>query len=539
MGYYNVILVDDETDVRTSIAKKLDWNSLGFMLAGSAANGEEALELIMQTHVDVVMTDIKMPFMDGLTLCRKVKEYYRNTRVILYSGFDEFEYAKEAVHLEADEYLLKPIGSEDLKQVFINIRDSLDREIDERKNFEKLRNFYVESLPVMREHLLAGMLSGKMNEAQTELLLDTYGLDFYADHYCVGILGTDDNKTDMGYMMLLSLLNIARDYLSEYIKCYICMYLDYIVAFYLINEGDTVDNFVYHMNQVCQMGSRILELRVNAGIGNAYSHIRQISLSYDEACTAYDYRIWGESETGQAYYIKDVEPETKDHPGQSLYGIADIIHEIKFGTESSIAEVTEAFTEELCENGHTSIQQYQISLMELMTELTRLIRSYGINTAEVFGEDFDPYKKIKGFSSIADIRQWTMQAGVNIQNEIGSKRTNSAKQLIEKAREYIEENYSRSDLSVELICNYLGISATYFSTLFKKETGLSFVAYLTEVRLEHARELLETTDYKSYMIAEKVGYTEANYFSYVFKKQYGVSPSRYRTDREKNEETGT
>ena len=122
MSLYKMILVDDEEDVRISIQKKVDWNALGFEVVGSMSNGEEALELTEHTHVDVVMTDIKMPFMDGLTLCAKVKENYKNTKVVLYSGFDDFEFAREAIRREAEEYILKPIGAKDLENVFRKIR---------------------------------------------------------------------------------------------------------------------------------------------------------------------------------------------------------------------------------------------------------------------------------------------------------------------------------------------------------------------------------------------------------------------------------
>ena len=134
MSLYKIILVDDEEEVRDSIKRKVDWNLLGFEVIGSVNNGEEAIELTETNHVDVVLTDIKMPFMDGLTLCAKVKENYKNTKVVLYSGFDEFEFAREAVHLEAEEYLLKPISAKDLEKVFQKIKENLDREFNERRN---------------------------------------------------------------------------------------------------------------------------------------------------------------------------------------------------------------------------------------------------------------------------------------------------------------------------------------------------------------------------------------------------------------------
>ena len=138
MDLYKILLVDDEMDVLRAMKKKIDWEAMGFCLAGTAENGQEALEMAEQLHIDVVMTDIKMPYMDGLTLCRKLKENYRNIKVVIYSGFDDFEFAREAVHLEAEEYLLKPISVKDMEEVLTRIRQKLDDEINEHRNMNRL-----------------------------------------------------------------------------------------------------------------------------------------------------------------------------------------------------------------------------------------------------------------------------------------------------------------------------------------------------------------------------------------------------------------
>lgn len=139
MGLYRVMLVDDEEDVRQAIARKINWEEIGFQVVASAENGQEALELAERLHPDVVMTDIKMPFMDGLTLGRALKKRLKNIKVIIFSGFDEFEYAKEAIKLEAEEYLLKPLNAAELETVFKRIRENLDREIDQKRNESRLQ----------------------------------------------------------------------------------------------------------------------------------------------------------------------------------------------------------------------------------------------------------------------------------------------------------------------------------------------------------------------------------------------------------------
>lgn len=178
MSQYSILLVDDEEEVFSVIMKKLDWENMGFRIAGYARNGVEALELAEELLPDIVMTDIKMPYMDGLTLSRKLKELYQNIKIIIFSGFDEFEYAKEAIKIEAEEYILKPINANELREVFTRIGANLDRELDEKRNIEKLRQYYMESLPVLQENFYAALIEGRIPEQDIGKFLSSYGITF-------------------------------------------------------------------------------------------------------------------------------------------------------------------------------------------------------------------------------------------------------------------------------------------------------------------------------------------------------------------------
>lgn len=535
MNLYKMILVDDEEDVRISIEKKVDWKALGFELVGSVSNGEEALELTEQSHVDVVMTDIKMPFMDGLTLCARVKENYKNTKVVLYTGFDDFELAREAIHLEADEYILKPIGAKDLENVFRKIKEDLDREFDERRNMEKLYDHYTQSLPMMREQLLAGLLEGRLPKAQAEAMMESYDMEFLAPYYSVALLDADfrsvSDTPQTGSMLTLSLLNLAREYLDEHMKIHIFMYFDRIAVIARMQKPGEIQDFVYHMDQVCKMGTRMLEVNVSAGVGHVYPQIAQISVSYDEAKTAVEYRILLDG-SNQAIYINDVEPKTEEVTFLEPQGLSAILYSVKLGTREELNEAIDAYISEL-KSYKISMQQYQLTYMMTLTEILKLSDSYQLGMTEIFGKNFNPYQNMSQFRSMEELAGSLKDLCNRIWEKIRKERMDSTNAMTEKAKLYIEEHYSDSALSVKDLCDYLNVSGTYFSVIFKKETGMSFVSYLTKVRLEHAVELLNTTTDKGYIIAEKVGYTEANYFSYVFKKQYGVSPSKYRTNREK------
>ena len=151
MNLYRIILVDDEEEVRKGIIRKIDWEALGFQVVGDAENGQDALEKIEQLEPDVVMTDIRMPYMDGLTLTSWIRQKYPSVKVLIFSGFDDFEYAQKAIKLNVTEYILKQVNVEELTRILNRVRENLDQEIEQRRDVDRLRESYLSSLPILRE----------------------------------------------------------------------------------------------------------------------------------------------------------------------------------------------------------------------------------------------------------------------------------------------------------------------------------------------------------------------------------------------------
>ena len=178
MENYTILLVDDEEEVIQAIMKKIHWESLGFSVIGYACNGVKALEMVEESQPDVVMTDIKMPYMDGMELAHRIKAEYPATKLLLFTGFDEFEYAKEAVHLEVEEYILKPVNAAELKHVFTQLKVKLDQEISEKRNVEILQKYYMESLPLLQADFYVALIEGRIQEEEIPKYLSDYQLSF-------------------------------------------------------------------------------------------------------------------------------------------------------------------------------------------------------------------------------------------------------------------------------------------------------------------------------------------------------------------------
>lgn len=531
MELYNILLVDDEADVLRAMKRKIDWEAMGFCLAGTAENGQEALEMAEQLHIDVVMTDIKMPYMDGLTLCKKLKENYRNMKVVIYSGFDDFEFAREAVHLEAEEYLLKPISSKDMETVFRKIKEKLDQEFSEHRNLSRLSEYYQKSLPAMQEQLVMGILEGKITGERAKTMLETYEMHLEAPYYVVAMLYADGNPKEIqgkrAQLLTLSVKDMAQDYLNERIGFYSTVYLDEVILVFMLNERDKMERVLYHLDQICKMGTRVLKVPVTASVGQICEQLDFLTTSYQEAKNAMEYRtIMG---GGQVLYIHDIEPSPKDSVSLMEYDFQNLVRAVKLGDRDETNAAITQFMESI-RNFRISPNQYQLLFMELLTELMKIGRSYKLRQNQIFGDDSRPWQELYKYISMDDLEHWLQEVCTNLRHTLRHERTDSTMKLTEQAKAYIGEHYKESDLSAETLCRHLNVSAAYFSTIFKKEVGLSFVAYLTKIRLEHAVELLLNTEDKTYVIAEAVGYMEPNYFSYVFKKQYGISPSKYRAN---------
>lgn len=531
MKQYTVILVDDEEEVRQAIINKLDWEAIGFQVIGAADNGEDALELAERLRPDVVMTDIKMPFMDGLTFSNKLKQISKDTKIIVFSGFDEFEYAQEAIKLEVEEYILKPINAAKLQGVFARIKEKLDNEINQKRDIDQLRKYYLESLPVMKEQFLIGLLEGRLSKQRIELM-NSYGLNLNYPYYMTGIVNIDKSsgklKADVleaeGFITV-SLKQIIDENLSSCCEFYSCIYLDSVVVIALLTDLKQSNDLIHTMDQICKSAFRILEKNTSAGIGFICSDLMELSRSYQGAQNAIDYRIL--FEPNQVIYIQDVETQVNDGNIWDSTYTENILREIKLGEIEQLEKAIQELIRYIKKTA-ISFQLFQISLMEMVTEIYKLGRTYQIDMDKVFGMDFNFNDKIYQFKSLEALKQWLIDICMKVRGSIRRERIDSAKLLIERAVEYIDEYFQNSELSVDTLCNYLNVSATYFSTLFKREMGMSFVNYLTKVRLDKALQLLNTTDEKTYNISTMVGYMEPNYFSYVFKKQYGISPSNYR-----------
>lgn len=540
MNLYKLILVDDEEEVRKSIIKKIDWKSLGFDLVADAENGEDALEKIEIYEPDVVMTDIKMPYMDGLTLIEKVSSKNPSIKFVIFSGFDDFEYAKEAIKLSVSEYILKPVDSEELSKIFYKIKKSLDKEIEERNDIEKLRRNYLVNLPLLKNQFLNNLINSKLSKDEISLRLKEYELNLEgAKEYislAIDIEYENANiKANLGLqkeLLSLSVIDFLRDRLEKFYRFSIFSSLvdNKVLGIVAIDKKFSKNNLLNLLRAICKDSTRLLGLNISVGIGNVEKNIENLAGSYKLALDALGYKqIMG---IGEPIYIEDVEPIVSDILYFDDKETEEFSLAIKFGDEDRIKNINNNIIIKLKE-AKVHIRQKQAYILNIINILIRIMQKYELSL-NIF-DNIKEYLEIhNNKEDIEKFSIWLNDICINIYNKIKDNRENTSKKVIEEAKAFILENYMKEEMNVDLVCKYLHMSTAYFSTLFKKEVGKTCIAYITDLKLEKALELLNTTDYKTYMIASMVGYTEQNYFSYVFKKKYGISPSKYRNQVKEN-----
>ena len=524
MELYRVLLVDDEEDIREGISRKMDWLGLGFSLVGEAANGQDALELAESLRPDVILTDIKMPFMDGLELCRILTDRLPAARFVVFSGFDAFEYAKQAIQMNVVEYILKPINADELSAVLRRLKDQLDRERAERRNVELLRSRYTENLPVLRELFYANLLDGHIEPGTERERAAHLDIDLQGEEWAVGLAYIGSDRRDA--LSTLSVQKLLEESLTAD-RCRLTLYNDWVAVIVSLTESFTIYDLIRVLDRVCTLAASYLGLTLTVGVGAPCKELSGMARSAAEARTALEYRSM--VGRGQVIYIGDLEPDG----GQVLtFEEADertLTAAVRLGSEQEVRDAAAALAGKIRE-ANPSAGQYNLFLMELVTHLMKMTRRSGVGVEEVFGTGFSLPIQDSALPSLEELAGWCAERYLRLRTLIRRRQTDSAGQTVEAAKEYIRQHYAESDLSVEKLCAYLHLSSTYFSTLFKRETGTSFTAYVTTVRMEAAAEAIRGTEEKTYLIAQRCGYEDPNYFSYVFKRHFGVTPTKYRSE---------
>lgn len=525
---YRVLLVDDEEDVREGLVVEVDWEALDLRIVGLAENGREALEMAERVEPDIVVTDISMPFMDGLELARRLRERNPLVKVVILTGYDEFDYARQAVSLSVDEYLLKPFSAGHLTELLTRLRAQMAAEVAEREDVQQLRDHYYTSLPLLQADLMATLLHRQKSPEYIHGKAKQCGLDLHGERYGVSVLTLhmDGDQSEDAELKQFAALNIAAEVWTEHGAGHVLMHQETIVLLYVDRCGgeDGEKRQQQALENVMRSINHYLRIPATVGSGSIVNTLAGVKHAYEDALLALDYRLV--PGTDPLIYIADVERQTAGKLRFDELKQQTLTRCLKAGTQAELEDALEIiFREITVEHGRSDIQMY---LIEVLTNVWKAAQASGEAMEDIFGAGFQLYADLFRLPGLSEAQGKVREVCLLVQHRIASGRQHVYKDIVEQALSFTKEHYADPDLSIQKVCGHLHISSGYFCGIFKKEVQLTFLQYLMQIRMEAAKELLRSTEMKSFEIAGQVGFAEPNYFSFCFKKHIGVSPKEYR-----------
>lgn len=539
---YTAVLVDDERSLLESIEQLVDWEKHGFQILGTAQNGFDALELMSEDKIpDVVITDIKMPVMDGIELAKVLREEYPTIKIVFLSGYEEFQYAVEGIKLNVVSYLLKPISKNEIEECLDGLKKELDEEVKSVNDLSRVNDEYQKNIEMMRLSFLNSLLteySVEGKEAELSEFLETHNLNYLKDEkILVTIRFTNDYSSKFQSsknkeFQRFSLFQIVQDVVKKYTKSEVFLFSSYVVCI-LTGTLDELENMIDIVTKdIIETTKKLLQVKVIIGVSENYKDLYHTRKAYRDTLTALDYALAEEEEN--IIFISDIE-KTSARP-QFLYEIDE--SSLLFALKTNDTEFMKTLFEKYFDEKYYN-HPHRISLLRTVTSIIYVnsIRALRETIGKVDAEFNHWYQQIFEtiqYEDLQVIQNELYHFCLHTMTEIAQNRAQLKSTLIVESLEYLEDHFNDPDLTLKSISQYLNVSPSYFSTIFKKETGKSFIDTLTEMKLKKAKELVVMTDYKMFEIAENCGYDDQHYFSYSFKKFYGISPTKMR--KNKNEE---
>lgn len=510
---YTMILVDDEDDVRGRIASKMS-DRPEFQVIGSASNGYDALDLLEETVPDVVVTDIKMPFIDGIELTRIIKDRYPTVKVAIISGYDDYTYLKEAINLDVVAYLSKPISKDKIDDFLTKISQSLEAEnqhilLKENMVINQVRDrvihhFIGETNPQMKDQ---SVLSQVGIHSNGPYVLASIRLMNLPSHIIDG-----EKRRHQCYQMVEELVEDA-------FTAYHSIYNKDIVTIIEVEGHDFNKKLDLVLFKIVGYFDKYLDQPVTLGISEQ-GGIEGLSQLYRQS----QMTLEGHSQVDQntINYFKDLEIDFKQK-NLSKEDIHAISQSMLYMDQESFKTYMEALGQRISQDHN---YDYFSLMISISSQLIEYADSIGAGAAN--GLDISLLKQFIDQRSLNEFLSLVVHLRNHILADVTTKKVQKSMSFMARIMDYIDQNFQRLDISMEHICDEFNISISYLCALFKKETETTFNKYLVSKRIGHAKVLLENTDKKMVAVAEACGYKDVYYFSHSFKKSTGQSPKEFR-----------
>lgn len=508
---YKVFLVEDEVMTREGIRDSIPWAAISYEFCGEAPDGEIALPLIREQQPDVVITDIKMPFMDGLQLSRILRETMPTIKIIILSGHDEFKYAQEAIHVGVTEYLLKPLSSHDLQITLRKIGTQIERERQTHAQFAALQAHVSDQQALLRERCILNILVGHLSSMEILNQCQQVGIELVAPWYQALLVRIDKTITVQSdlFQRLDAVITQTLDATPGVFWC-----KQDLISIGVIVRGDNADH-VQRVSHTFTLGlhdKAAVQPRspFTIAIGPPVERISAIAQSFAEA-------------TAHISSPAHVAPSTD----ATKLDTAVLEHLLKSGTKAEIERALHAYLQPLGDIHDSSYKLAHSVLTDALLTVATMLHELGVQPALIIPELGTMAALLENITTLDQVRP-ILSSALERALDYRDRQTHHQHMLIDRACAFIEQHYADPDISLNAVAASVTLSPNYFSMMFGREVGETFIEYLTKVRVRHAMALLRTTALPSSVIAMRVGYQNPRYFHAVFRKATGQSPIEFR-----------
>ncbi len=523
---YSVFLVDDEPIVLEGIRTKIDWESSGFTFAGEATDGEIALSMIHEIKPDILITDIKMPFMDGLQLASSIKKTQPWIKIIILSGHDEFDYAKKAISIGIEDYILKPFTSEEIISSLQKAAAQIDKERKQLSDITHMKEELKSSEKLIQKEFLNNLVHSAVDMSTVMQKSTEMGLDLISRYYKILISKIESKSGDLHEQeQACSLIN---SYSSSWEQTNTFFHHNnWLICICKGSAQNELEENIYRIAETIEhIVTQNNACTVITGIGKTVEHLSSISESYEDAKKI----IQNHNLENQTRIISTDDIQINDD-GSALLEFKEkdpMVERLKYAVKTDISAIIDESMSLI--NSNPGQFQFFASyiLADLIFAVSKLIESFGGNIKEIKPEILQ-HSFIDSAVQNEELFIKELESILTFALEYrDSKITGKYGDVILKAKKYIDENYADQNTTLTTVAEVVCLSPNHFSTIFSQECKTTFIEYLTNVRIENAKRLMKQTDMKGYDIAYECGFSDPHYFSYIFKKNTGLSPREFK-----------
>jgi len=542
---YKLLIVEDEPEIRQGLKDQVPWDKIGYTVIGDAEDGIEALDMIKDLKPDVALIDIRMSGMDGIQLMEAMRKDNQETRIIVISGYSDFEYARKCIELGVYAYLLKPLRVDEIEEVFLKLGDEIDTACAKQKEYKKMKENEVIHKDILKEKALIELVTREIefkNESITLKELEKLGIRKNG-LFAILQFGFISDQLDMSSFISFKedMLKIIEEEVSifEGVKI-IGIIFPYNSASITIvlNKADEcldIENnpFIYKIRDSIEaffLVEKSHKIVISAGVGRFYRGLDMLYISYREAAVALKLKFFLECNSIIFYeqYIKSIDNDKDDNYGSYLVEIDRIYNNIIEAVHNNKEMVTTLIRRFF--NYFKLLKLYDIELVymksiELMIHISTILKEKNLELQILKVDDF--HSHIREFidnGTLSLLTEWIVNKFSYLMDELARCKDQC---LMEKVLDYINANTDKK-ITLEDLGRIFFLNPNYLCSLFKQKTGLNFKHYITECRLRKSKELLGRFDLKIYEVSKRVGYGDFRHFSRIFKKYTGIGPVEYR-----------